>query len=119
MEFVKNFVLLGFKLKEDTWKKCLSVEEKRRVLEEFFDSEENSILYISVNAAGDLAPSTEHNSGSNGKTLYFKKKRKMKLTAENNRRSVLVGNLSVCLQHHVSVQSEVNCREKHRTEDVC
>ncbi|XP_024130607.1 dynein heavy chain 9, axonemal [Oryzias melastigma] len=101
MDFVKNFVLTSFKLNEDKWKKCLSAEDKKKVLEEFLDSEENLMLCVSVNAAGDLAPSPEYSCGSDRKVL-FKKKKKIKLTGENIRRSVLVGNLSPALQDQVS-----------------
>lgn len=108
MDFVKNFVLTSFKLNEDKWKKCLSAEDKKKVLEEFLDSEENLMLCVSVNAAGDLAPSPEYSCGSDRKVLYFKKK-KMKLTGENIRRSVRVGNLSPALQDQVSNLHQVNC----------
>ncbi|RVE68725.1 hypothetical protein OJAV_G00094270 [Oryzias javanicus] len=117
MDFVKNFVLTNFKLNDDKWQKCLSAEDKKKVLAEFLDSEEILMLYVSVNAAGDLAPSAGYICGSDRKLLYFKKVKKMRLTGENIRRSVLVGNLSPALQDHSSFLHRIICGHTSKRND--
>nr|XP_006635186.1 PREDICTED: dynein heavy chain 9, axonemal isoform X1 [Lepisosteus oculatus] len=93
-DFLEEYVLKTLKLKADRWQKCVGTEEYKQIIREFLDRTDQTVLVVSLNAAGQLIPTTEFPASTKNKAVYFVKRSKDLLTPESIKNSLLYGDLS-------------------------
>nr|XP_033467962.1 dynein heavy chain 9, axonemal [Epinephelus lanceolatus] len=106
LDFIGDYVLRTFKLKQDKWQKCVSSEDNRQVLQEFLDSAERRTLVVSVSAAGLLQPAAGFTAGCKSKAVYFVKQSRTALRLESMKDNLVYGDLSYAPLDHFSALVE-------------
>ncbi|XP_041939413.1 dynein heavy chain 9, axonemal [Alosa sapidissima] len=107
-DFIEDYVLKTLKLKGDRWQKCISVEEQKQVVQDFLDKSETTTLVVSLNAAGQLAPSVSFPATAKNKAVYFVKRKKSALTVDTMKSNLFYGDLSyVPLEQFSALVEEV------------
>lgn len=110
LEFLSHVIQKSLRLKADRWVKVLTVEEYRKIIQEFLDNPEPPMIIFTQSGPGILAVSNaplnspQHpavtlttgggSSAARMKSLYFLKKRAEPVDREDPRRSVLFGDLA-------------------------
>ncbi|XP_077967769.1 dynein beta chain, ciliary-like [Styela clava] len=93
-DFLSEYILQTLKLKNDKWLKCISVEDNKILMQEFFDKSDIGVLVVSTSSAGLLSPSYEFPTSSKTKAVYFIKRAKENITPDNIKNQLLYGDLS-------------------------
>lgn len=110
LEFLSHVIQKSLRLKADRWVKVLTVEEYRKIIQEFLDNAEPPLIIFTQSGPGILAVSNsplnspQHpavtltsgggSSAARMKSLYFLKKRSEPVDREDPRRSLLFGDLA-------------------------
>ncbi|XP_036372722.1 dynein heavy chain 9, axonemal [Megalops cyprinoides] len=93
-EFLEEYILKTLKLKADRWQKCVTTDEYKQIIQDFFDRPDQAMLVVSLNAAGQLLPSSEFPASSKNKAVYFVKRGKDVLSPDSIKSNLLYGDLS-------------------------
>lgn len=110
LEFLAHVIQKSLRLKADRWVKVLTVEEYRKIIQEFLDNPDPPLIIFTQSGPGILAVSNaplnspQHpavtlttgggSSAARMKSLYFLKKRAEPVDKEEPRRSLLFGDLA-------------------------
>lgn len=110
LEFLSHVIQKSLRLKADRWIKVLTVEEYRKIIQEFLENAEPPLLIFTQSGPGILAVSNaplnspQHpavtlttgggSSAARMKSLYFLKKRPEPVNREDPRSSLLFGDLA-------------------------
>lgn len=110
LEFLSHVIQKSLRLKADRWIKVLTVEEYRKIIQEFLDNAEPPLIIFTQSGPGILAVSNaplnspQHpavtlttgggSSAARMKSLYFLKKRAEPVNREDPRSSLLFGDLA-------------------------
>lgn len=119
LDFIGDYVLRTFKLKQDKWQKCVSSEDNRQVLQEFLDSAERRTLVVSVSAAGLLQPAAGFTAGCKSKAVYFVKQSRTALRPESMQDNLVYGDLSYAPLDHFSALVEEVSKQQSRAVNYC
>ena len=126
LEFLAHVIQKSLRLKADRWVKVLTVEEYRKIIQEFLDNPEPPLIIFTQSGPGILAVSNaplnspQHpavtlttgggSSAARMKSLYFLKKRAEPVDKEEPRRSLLFGDLAPHpLEQVLTFLDEVYC----------
>lgn len=109
LEFLSHIIQKSLRLKADRWAKVLTVEEYRKIIQDFLDNPEPPMIIFTQSGPGILAvcnqplnspqhPAVTLTSGGSSaarmKSLYFLKKRAEPVDREEPRESLLFGDLA-------------------------
>lgn len=110
LEFLSHVIQKSLRLKADRWIKVLTVEEYRKIIQEFLENAEPPLIIFTQSGPGILAVSNaplnspQHpavtlttgggSSAARMKSLYFLKKRPEPVNREDPRSSLLFGDLA-------------------------
>lgn len=110
LEFLSHVIQKSLRLKADRWIKVLTVEEYRKIIQDFLDNAEPPLIIFTQSGPGILAVSNaplnspQHpavtlttgggSSAARMKSLYFLKKRAEPVNREDPRSSLLFGDLA-------------------------
>ncbi|XP_069786102.1 dynein axonemal heavy chain 17-like isoform X3 [Narcine bancroftii] len=110
MAFLQSMCLLFFCMKEDKWEKISGSEENRQIVMDFFGTEDILILVIYINAAGQLTPNLGFPSSIKTKGIYFVKKKMLRITDDNIKEELFIGDISNSpVEQLLTVIEEVVC----------
>ncbi|XP_053544923.1 dynein axonemal heavy chain 9 [Bombina bombina] len=108
VQFLEDYVLKTMKLKSDRWQKCLSTEEHRGTIQGFVKRPEQMLLVVTLNAAGQLVPTSHFPTSNKNKAVFFLKRSSSSLSADSMRSSLMYGDLSYTpLEHFSALVEEV------------
>ncbi|TRY82989.1 hypothetical protein DNTS_022847 [Danionella cerebrum] len=93
LSFLERRVLKSLGLASEYWQRCVAAEEQRKVLLDFLNRPEQESLTLTLDSSGQLLPSHRLGSNARSKTVYFMKRSKVALTADNIKSLVVWGDL--------------------------
>ncbi|XP_043570859.1 dynein axonemal heavy chain 17-like [Chiloscyllium plagiosum] len=97
-------------MKPDKWTKFSGTEENKNLLMDFFNTEDVMILVLYINSVGQLTASLGFPASIKTKGIYFVKKKMVRITPENIRDSLSVGDISNSpVEQLLTVLEEVVC----------
>ncbi|XP_048467056.1 dynein axonemal heavy chain 17-like [Rhincodon typus] len=110
MAFLQSLSLMFFCIKPDKWTKFSGTEENKNLVMNFFNTEDIMILVLYINNAGLLTASLGFPASVKTKGVYFVKKKMVRITPENIRDSLSVGDISNSpVEQLLTVLEEVVC----------
>ncbi|GCC24108.1 hypothetical protein chiPu_0002508 [Chiloscyllium punctatum] len=110
MAFLQSLSLMFFSMKPDKWTKFSGTEENKNLLMDFFNTEDVMILVLYINSVGQLTASLGFPASIKTKGIYFVKKKMVRITPENIRDSLSVGDISNSpVEQLLTVLEEVVC----------
>ncbi|XP_055509862.1 dynein axonemal heavy chain 17-like [Leucoraja erinacea] len=110
MAFIQSLCLLFFSIKEDKWDKFSASEDSRRIVMDFFGTDDIMILVIYINAQGQLTANLGFPPLIKTKGIYFVKKKMIRITNENIKEELLIGDISNSpVEQLLTVIEEVFC----------
>ncbi|XP_067914454.1 dynein axonemal heavy chain 17-like [Heterodontus francisci] len=110
MAFLQSLTLLFFNIKAEKWTKFSGTEENKRLVMDFFNTEDTMILVIYSNSAGVLVASLGFPALIKTKGIYFVKRKMMRITDDNIKQALLIGDVSnSSVEQLLTVLEEVVC----------
>lgn len=97
IQFIADFIIQTYKLRQEKWTKCIGLDENRAKIVNFFEKPEIPQLIFSISASGAVIPSYEFPvSLKNAKAVYFIKKKGLgePVSNENIKTALIYGDLS-------------------------
>ena len=122
--FLSDYTLKALKLKSDKWAKMFSSDEARAVIVDYLEKPDSSTLVVYLNQQGQLTPSLEFPTAAKLKSVYFVKREKAAVSAQNARSLLAFGDLfHAPLDHLSSLVDEVqyffmHVQQRHIRRDV-
>ncbi|XP_067860662.1 dynein axonemal heavy chain 17-like [Heptranchias perlo] len=94
LAFLQSLTLMFFNVKQEKWAKFSGSEENKRLVVDFFSTEDIMILVIYINSAGQLTANLGFPALLKTKGIYFVKKKMGRITADNIKEALLIGDVS-------------------------
>ncbi|XP_032397932.1 dynein heavy chain 9, axonemal [Etheostoma spectabile] len=109
LDFIADYVLRTFRLKQDAWQQCVSNGDNRQLLQDFLDRADHRSLVMWVSAAGLLQPTAGVPPGGSGtRAVYLLKQRGAALRPHRMQEQLLCGDMSpAALDHFSALVQEV------------
>ncbi|XP_062322712.1 dynein axonemal heavy chain 11 isoform X2 [Osmerus eperlanus] len=93
VKFVGGQVCQILQVKQEIWDKCVAIERNQKVLESFFEVQNNNIVFITTSTGGLIA-SKEVSPPPKNNAFYVLKKQPLPITSENCRKQLIFGLVS-------------------------
>nr|XP_018673081.1 dynein beta chain, ciliary [Ciona intestinalis] len=102
LEFIQDYVMSALKVKMDKWKKAMSTDENRKLIQQFLDEPSILLLIFSAPVGGAVAITREFKEAMKHKSIYLMRRRAVPITRDNFRNVLVAGDMSSTTFSHLT-----------------
>ncbi|XP_077976399.1 dynein beta chain, ciliary-like isoform X2 [Styela clava] len=94
LQYIHDYLQMAIKIKLDKWKKLLSQDDSKIMIQHFFERHEDRLLVFACPSGANLQVADTFKAATKHKVVYFVKNNEGQITSSNIRSSVTTGEIN-------------------------